>query len=222
MASQQKTVIEFPMGGGTCSPTQNPAHVWPHHPNRCHEALARRHIHQGDEGTKSEHHARNPHCHGYEGPKGSGAKAVRSNVHDACFPKHFRAPNNIIKYDGKTNPCIWLGDYCLTCWAGGVDDDRFIIQFLPIYLANTARAWLNHLLRSTIDSWEDLKDFFTDNFQGTYMWPTTPGILRVTDRSQVDPSGIKSGDSPRSALNSLRLATSTSSRHSGLTLIAIP
>jgi hypothetical protein len=60
--------------------------------------------------------------------------------------------NNIIKYDGKTNPSVWLGDYRLTCKAGGVDDDLFIIQFLPIYLANMARAWLNYLPRSTIDA----------------------------------------------------------------------
>jgi hypothetical protein len=61
-------------------------------------------------------------------------------VCDACFLKHFWAPSNIIKYDDKTNPSIWLEDYCLTCRAGGVDDDLFIIQFLPIYLANSTRA----------------------------------------------------------------------------------
>jgi hypothetical protein len=85
-------------------------------------------------------------------------------VRDACFPKHFRVPNNIIKYDGKTNPNVCLEDYCLACRAGGAYDDLFIIQFLPIYLANTTRAWLDHLLGNSIDCLEDLKEIFTINF----------------------------------------------------------
>jgi hypothetical protein len=36
-------------------------------------------------------------------------------------------------------PSVWLEDYRLACSAGGVDDDLFIIQFLPIYLADTVK-----------------------------------------------------------------------------------
>jgi hypothetical protein len=61
-------------------------------------------------------------------------------VHDAWFPQCFWASSSIVKYDGKTNPSVWLEDYCLAYKAGGADDDMFIIQFLPIYLANSARA----------------------------------------------------------------------------------
>jgi hypothetical protein len=57
----------------------------------------------------------------------------------------FECPNSVVKYDGKTNPSVWLEDYRLMCRVGGVYDDLFIIQFLPIYLANTARAWLDQL-----------------------------------------------------------------------------
>jgi hypothetical protein len=95
-------------------------------------------------------------------------------VRDVSFPKHFGAPNNIIKYDGKTNPNVWLEDYRLTCRAGGSDNDVLIIQFLPIYLADTSRAWLYHLPKNSIDYWEDLKAIFTSNFQGTYVWPSNP------------------------------------------------
>jgi hypothetical protein len=48
-------------------------------------------------------------------------------MHNVCFPKRFRVPNNIIKYDGKTNPSVWLEDYHLTCGVGGADSDLFII-----------------------------------------------------------------------------------------------
>jgi hypothetical protein len=47
----------------------------------------------------------------------------------------------------------------------------FIIQFLPIYLANLARAWLDHLSIDVIDSWEDLKEIFISNFQDMYVRP---------------------------------------------------
>jgi hypothetical protein len=80
--------------------------------------------------------------------------------------------NNIIKYDGKTNPSVWLVDYHLACRAGGADDDFFIIQFFPIYLA------VDHLPRNSIDCWEDLKEIFTSNFQGTYMRPSNPWGLK--------------------------------------------
>jgi hypothetical protein len=85
-------------------------------------------------------------------------------VRDACFAKHFWAPNNIVKYDGKTNPSIWLEDYCLMCRVGGLDSDMFIIQFLPIYFVDTSRAWLNHLPRNSINCWEDVKEIFTGIF----------------------------------------------------------
>jgi hypothetical protein len=56
--------------------------------------------------------------------------------------KHFQAPSNVIKYDEKTNSSVWLEDYRLACRAGGADNDLFIIQLLPTYLADSARAWL--------------------------------------------------------------------------------
>jgi hypothetical protein len=80
------------------------------------------------------------------GPEGPGPKPFRSNVSDARFLKHFWAPSNVVKYNGKTNPSMWLEDYRLACRVDGVDDDLFIIQLLPIYLADSARAWLYHLL----------------------------------------------------------------------------
>jgi hypothetical protein len=64
----------------------------------------------------------------------------------------YKTPTNVIKYDDKTNPSVWLVDYHLACKAGGVEDDLFIIQFLPIYLADSAQAWLDHLPRNVIDS----------------------------------------------------------------------
>jgi hypothetical protein len=64
------------------------------------------------------------------------------------------------------------------CIAGGVNDDLFNIQFLPIYLANSTMAWLDNLLRNVIDSWDEFWEIFTGNFQGTYISPGNPWDLR--------------------------------------------
>jgi hypothetical protein len=66
---------------------------------------------------------------------------------------------------------VWLEDFCLACQAGGADDDLFIIQYLPLYLAESARAWLEHLPANNIHSWTDFKCIFVGNFQGMYVHP---------------------------------------------------
>jgi hypothetical protein len=117
-------------------------------------------------------------------PKGSGPKAFRSNVHNVCFPKCFRVPNNIVKYDRKTNPSVWLEDYRLACRAGGADSDMFIIQFLPFYLADMSRTGLDQLTCNSIDCWEDIKEIFTGNLQGTYVWLRNPWDLNGCRQKQ--------------------------------------
>jgi hypothetical protein len=49
-----------------------------------------------------------------------------------------------------------------------VDSDSFIIRNLPLFLADLARTWLEHLPPNKIQSWADLKEIFVGNYQGTY------------------------------------------------------
>jgi len=46
-----------------------------------------------------------------------------------------------------------------------------IIRNLPRHLADTARAWLEHLPERMIHNWADLVRIFVKNFQGTYVCP---------------------------------------------------
>ena len=73
------------------------------------------------------------------------------------FLAWFHASPNIVKYSRDANPAVWLEDFRLAYQAGGVDDDLFIIQYLPLYLAKSARAWLEHLPTNSIHSWAYLK-----------------------------------------------------------------
>jgi hypothetical protein len=45
-----------------------------------------------------------------------------------------------------------------------MDSDYFIIRNLPLFLANSARTWLEHLSPNRIQSWVDLKEVFVGNF----------------------------------------------------------
>jgi hypothetical protein len=100
-----------------------------------------------------------------------GPRAFGRSIRDTKFPSRFCAPTNVPRYDGDTKPSIWLKDYRLACHAGGAKDDLFVIKNLPLYLGDSARTWLEHLLRDKIHDWTDLRRVFVGNFQGTYMRP---------------------------------------------------
>jgi hypothetical protein len=73
---------------------------------------------------------------------------------------------------------LWLKDYRLACQLGGTDDDNLIIRNLPLFLSDTARAWLEHLPPGQISNWDNLVQAFVGNFQGTYVCPGNSWDLR--------------------------------------------
>jgi hypothetical protein len=99
-------------------------------------------------------------------------------IRRAPFPTRFRTPTTITKYSGETRPELWLADYRLACQLGRTDDDNLIICNLPLFLSDTARAWLEHLPPGQISNWDDLVQAFAGNFQGTYVRPRNSWDLR--------------------------------------------
>jgi hypothetical protein len=87
-----------------------------------------------------------------------------------CFRLDF-APTTLTKYNSETKPELWLANFCLAYQLGGATDDRVIIRQLPLFLSDTARAWLEDLLPQQIHDWNDLVRVFERNFKGTYMRP---------------------------------------------------
>lgn len=61
---------------------------------------------------------------------------------------------------------------------GGATNDAMIIRNLPLHLADSARAWLEHLPANQIHDWHDLVETFVGNFQGTYLRPGTKWDLK--------------------------------------------
>jgi hypothetical protein len=100
------------------------------------------------------------------------------DIRTAAFPQRFRQPTTIVKYNGETDPRVWLNDYRLACQLGGATSDEVIIRNLPLHLADSARTWLEHLPASQIHNWDDLVRTFVGNFQGTYVLPGNSWDLR--------------------------------------------
>ena len=89
---------------------------------------------------------------------------------DREFPEGFK-PVNIDAYDGTTDPGVWIEDYNILHFHMARGDDLHAIKYLPLRLKVPARHWLKGLLENSIGSWEELKDAFRANFQGTYVRP---------------------------------------------------
>ena len=145
---------------------------------------ARRHTHDDPrEGASRGYHPRRGRCFDSgEGRSPSpglpGPQAFGQHILNTAFPPRYRPPTNISKYSAETNPGLWLEDYWLACQADGADNDDFIIRNLLLFLADSARTWLEHLPSNRIQNWTDLKEIFLGNFQGTYKRPRNPWDLK--------------------------------------------
>jgi hypothetical protein len=111
-------------------------------------------------------------------PEPPGTRVFSWEIRAAAFPLRFRQPSTIVKYNGETDPRVWLNDYRLACQLGGATSDEVIIRNLPLHLGDAARTWLEHLPASQIHNWDDLVCTFVGNFQGTYVRPGNSWDLR--------------------------------------------
>jgi hypothetical protein len=102
-------------------------------------------------------------------PEPPGTRVFSREIRTTSFPQRFRQATSIVKYNGETDPRVWLNDYRLACQLGGATTDEVIIRNLPLHLADSARTWLEHLPAHQIHNWDDLVRTFVGNFQGTYV-----------------------------------------------------
>jgi hypothetical protein len=111
-------------------------------------------------------------------PEPPGTHVFSWEIRAAAFPQRFRQPSTIVKYNGETDPRVWLNDCRLACQLGGATSDEVVIRNLPLHLGDSARTWLEHLPASQIHNWDDLVRTFVGNFQGTYVRPGNSWDLR--------------------------------------------
>jgi hypothetical protein len=91
--------------------------------------------------------------------------ALAPRLRSVTYPDNFKP--NIQKYDGRSDPDIWLSTYYVTMKADSGNFDHMAAYFLFV-MGNAPSLWLNNLPACSITSWVDLSRAFTLNFQATY------------------------------------------------------
>jgi hypothetical protein len=89
-------------------------------------------------------------------------------LRSVAYPDNFKP--NIQKYDGRSDPNIWLSTYYVTVKADGGNFDHMAAYF-TLVIGDAPLLWLNNLPTSSITSWVDLSQAFSSNFQATYNCP---------------------------------------------------
>jgi hypothetical protein len=104
--------------------------------------------------------------------------ALAPRLRSVTYPNNFKP--NIQKYDGHSDPNIWLSTYYVTVKAASGNFDH-IAAYFPLVMGDTPSLWLNNLPAGSIKSWANLSQAFTSNFQATYNCPgNTFNLGRVT------------------------------------------
>jgi hypothetical protein len=78
--------------------------------------------HHDDNGHGRRHDSNNDCDHSWS-PNQRGPRAFGKSIRDTKFLSRFRAPTNVPRYDGDTDPSMWLKDYQLACHTGAATDD---------------------------------------------------------------------------------------------------
>jgi hypothetical protein len=116
--------------------------------------------------------------------------ALAPHLRSVAYPDNFKP--NIQKYDGRSDPDIWLWTYYVAVKAA---DDNFdhMAAYFPLVMGDAPSLWLNNLPAGNITSWVDLSQAFTLNFQATYNRPGNAFNLgRVTMKAneRLQPTGL--------------------------------
>jgi hypothetical protein len=97
------------------------------------------------------------------------------------YPKDFKP--SIEKYDGRSDPSIWLKMYSIAVRASGGNEDH-MAGYFPLVMGKAPLLWLDNLPAECITSWATLSRLFMTNYQATYNRPSnTHHLTRVRMRS---------------------------------------
>jgi hypothetical protein len=106
--------------------------------------------------------------------------AISQRLRTIRYPKDFKPA--IEKYNGRSDPSIWLKMSRIAACASGGNEDH-MAGYFPLVMGKAPLLWLDNLLVECITSWETLSWLFTTNYQATYNRPSnTHHLTRVQMR----------------------------------------
>jgi hypothetical protein len=106
----------------------------------------------------------------------AGCLAFSSELRRVVWPGKFK-PDLPPHYDGTPNPAEFLQLYALSIEVAN-GDEKVMANWFPMALKDGARSWLLNVPEGSISSWDELRERFITNFQGTCDRAPTVGDLR--------------------------------------------
>jgi hypothetical protein len=92
-------------------------------------------------------------------------QAFSRHLRTIRYPKDFKPA--IEKYDGRSDPSIWLKMYNIAARASGGNEDH-MVGYFPLVMGKALLLWLDNLPTECITYWATLSRLFTTNYQATY------------------------------------------------------
>ena len=105
----------------------------------------------------------------------AGCRAFTPELRSVAWPGKFK-PDLPPRYDGTADPAEFLQLYELSIEAAN-GDEKVMANWFPMALKDGARYWLLNLQHGSISSWDEMRDRFVANFQGTRDRPPAVGDL---------------------------------------------
>ena len=87
--------------------------------------------------------------------------AFSRHLRNMRYPKDFKP--TIERYDGRSDPSIWLKTYSVAAQAAGGNEDH-MVGYFPLVMGEAPLLWLNNLPAECITLWESLSRLFTSNY----------------------------------------------------------
>ena len=105
-----------------------------------------------------------------------GCRAFTPELRSVAWPGKFK-PDLPPRYDSTPDPTEFLQLYELSIEAAS-GDEKVMANWFPMALKDDARSCLLNLPPGSISSWDEMRDHFVANFQGTRDRPPAMGDLR--------------------------------------------
>ena len=105
-----------------------------------------------------------------------GCRAFSPELRSVAWPGKFK-PDLPPRYDGIAGPVEFLQLYELGIKAAN-GDEKVMANWFPMALKDGARSWLMILPTGSISSWDEMRERFITNFQGSCDHTPATGDLR--------------------------------------------
>jgi hypothetical protein len=99
-----------------------------------------------------------------------GPRCFGPRIRTGPFPPKFALAKHIKTYNGDVKPHTWLQDYAMVVTIAN-ENPCVACKFLPLMLEDTSQIWIDGLPKNSIHCWQDMKEAFMHNFEGTYKRP---------------------------------------------------